>query len=524
MRNNGVINIPDVEMLPCEAGEEKAILKHHKIKSLISIPVTNKGEIQGLLLLASVKESKTWQGKHQELLKIVVNLLSDALVKVEAEKKINHMAYYDTLTGLPNRSLFNELLEQSIYLANETENLIGMVFMDLDSFKSVNDTVGHQGGDEMLQQLACRLSECLRKQDVVSRFGGDEFMVMLSPMGCVEDILKTVGKLMESIIKPLTIKGQEFFITASAGIAVYPIDGEGSEELIKNADLAMYAAKEKGKNQYALCSPAIKEKVLKKTQLTNSLYRAQENNEFILYYQPQVSVLTKEIIGLEALIRWNNEDFGMISPATFIPLAEQTGLIIPIGQWVLETACRQNKEWQSLGLPPMRMAVNLSVAQLQDRNLISLVERTLSKTGLEPKYLEFEITESTAADGNEDINHVLHGLKEMGVTISIDDFGSMYSSLNRLKTLPIDRIKIDMQIVRGISEGNKDDAIAKTIIQLAKNLNLNVIAEGVETESQFEFFNRYECDEIQGYFFYKPMPASEIESILLINYQSRMDI
>ncbi|ULO06903.1 EAL domain-containing protein [Paenibacillus sp. 19GGS1-52] len=512
--NTDVVNITDVEMLPPEAGAEKEMFKDHKMKSLISITVRNKGKILGLLFLASVKVARTLGENHQELLRILANLLSDALVKVEAEKEIGYMAFYDDLTGFPNYTLFKKQLEQSIQSSRGTDNLIAVLFIDLDSFKSVNDTIGHLGGDEMLIQVACRLSGCLRQHDTVSRFGGDEFLIKLTEINRLEDIRKIAEKIMRAIALPVIVKGQEFFITASAGIAVYPADGESTEELIKNADLAMYASKEKGKNQYTVCSLAMKEEVLKKTQLTNSLYRALERNELVLYYQPQVSVLTKEIVGLEALIRWNHPDLGMISPATFIPLAEQTGLIIRIGQWVLETACRQNKEWQVLGLPPIRMAVNLSVVQFQDRNLLSIIDRTLSETGLESKYLELEITESAAADGDDYIVHVLHELKELGVTISVDDFGSGYSSLSRLKSLPVDRIKIDMQFVRGISTGNKDEAIAKTIIQLAKNLNLNVIAEGVETESQFEFFNKYMCDEIQGYFFYKPMPASEIEAIL----------
>ncbi|WP_082452148.1 EAL domain-containing protein [Paenibacillus ihuae] len=515
MLNSDLVNVIDVEMLPPEAREEIEMFKSHQMKSLISITVRNKGDIMGILFFASVKAVKSLGVNHQELLRILANLLTDALVKVEAEKEISYMAYYDALTGFPNHALFKKQLEQAIRLARGTGKLIGVLFIDLDSFKSVNDTIGHLGGDEMLQQVAARLSGCLREHDMVSRFGGDEFLIKLTGIDRVEDVRKIAGEMMRSIIQPVIVKGQEFFITASAGIAVYPADGESTEELIKNADLAMYASKEKGKNQYTLCSPAMKEEVLQKTLLTNSLYRALERNEFMLHYQPQVSVSTREIVGLEALIRWNNPELGMISPATFIPLAEQTGLIIPIGRWVLETACRQIKEWQVMGLPPIRMAVNLSVVQFQERNLLSLVGGILNETGLEAKYLELEITESAAADGEDEIVHVLHELKALGVNISIDDFGSGYSSLSRLKTLPVDRIKIDMQFVRGISTGNKDEAIAKTIIQLAKNLELQVIAEGVETAPQFEFFKEYKCDEIQGYYFYKPMPASEVEGILI---------
>ncbi|AIQ45050.1 hypothetical protein R70723_03370 [Paenibacillus sp. FSL R7-0273] len=510
-----LVKVADVDMLPPEAGAEQALFNSHRMKSLISITVRNKGKILGLLFFASLKTNRTFGRSHQELLRILANLLSDALVKVQSEREISYMAYYDALTGFPNHTLFKHQLDESIQSAGEAGKHIGVLFIDLDAFKIVNDTIGHLGGDEMLKQVTSRIAGCLREEDMVSRFGGDEFLVKLAGIERLEDIGEMAESIIHSIAQPVIVKGQEFFITASAGIAVYPGDGESTEELIRNADLAMYAAKEKGKNQYLLCSPAMKEQVLEKTQLTNSLYRALERNEFTLYYQPQVSVQTKEIVGLEALIRWNNPERGMISPAAFIPLAEQTGLIIPIGKWVLETACRQMKEWQALGVQGIRMAVNLSVVQFQDRNLLSIVERTLSETGLEPEYLELEITESAAADGDDYIVEVLHALKKLGVSISIDDFGSGYSSLSRLKTMPVDRIKIDMQFVRGISTGNDDEAIAKTIIQLAKNLKLHVIAEGVETEEQFAFFNKNKCDEIQGYFFYKPMPASEIESILL---------
>ncbi|SEU27806.1 EAL domain-containing protein [Paenibacillus sp. NFR01] len=511
-----LVHVTDVETLPMEAQAEKEMFFAHKMRSLISIPVKNKGRTLGYLFFASVKKARTFRGNHQELLRILANLLSDALVKVEAEKEIRYMAYYDALTGSPNNTLFKNQLEQTIQSAKGTGRFIGVLFIDLDSFKIVNDTLGHLGGDEMLKQVTRRLSGCLRPQDMVSRFGGDEFLINIAGVDRVEDIREIADTIKKAIAQPVMIKDHEFFITASAGIAVYPADGETTEELIKHADLAMYASKEKGKNQFTFCSSGMKEKVLQKSQLTKSLYRALERKEFILYYQPQVNVQTREIVGLEALVRWNNPDLGMVSPAAFIPLAEQTGLILPIGEWVLETACRQNKLWQEMGLPPVRMAVNLSVMQFQDRNLLGMVDRALQETGLESKYLELEVTESAAAaDGEDSIIQVLHQLKELGVSLSIDDFGSGYSSLSRLKTLPVDRIKIDMQFVRGISKGNEDEAIAKTIIQLAKNLKLNVIAEGVETEPQVEFFNQYECDEIQGYFFYKPMPASEIERVLL---------
>ncbi|WP_187355493.1 EAL domain-containing protein [Paenibacillus tengchongensis] len=510
----GLVNVTDVDRLPPEAGAEQELFKAHQMKSLISVSVSNKGKNLGYLFLATVKTVKALGPNHQELLRILANLLSDALVRVEAEQEISYMAYYDALTEVPNHTLFKKQLEQSVQSAAGTDQHIGVLFIDLDAFKTVNDTIGHLGGDEMLRQVAARISGCLRDQDMVSRFGGDEFLIKLAGINRVEDIRELTEAIMKSIARPMIVKGQEFIITASAGIAVYPEDGESTEQLIKNADLAMYASKDQGKNQFTLCSPAIKEAALQKTQLTNSLYRALERNELVLCYQPQVSVATRQIVGFEALVRWNHPELGLISPAVFIPLAEQNGLIIPIGQWVLETACRQLKEWQKRGLTGVRMAVNLSIIQFQDRNLLSIVDRTIRETGLKPEHLELEITESTAAEGEDYMIQVLHELKGLGVSISIDDFGSGYSSLSRLKTMPVDRIKIDMQFVRGIATGNDDEAIAKTIIQLAKNLRLRVIAEGVETEEQFGLFNKYQCDEIQGYYFYKPLPAAEIEAIL----------
>jgi EAL domain-containing protein (putative c-di-GMP-specific phosphodiesterase class I) len=314
--------------------------------------------------------------------------------------------------------------------------------------------------------------------------------------------------------RPMYVGEHEFFITASAGIAIYPDDGRDSNTLKKNADLAMYEAKELGKNQAAFCTAGLKEDVERRVQLSNLLYRALENRELVLYYQPLVDIATKKIIGVEALLRWDHPELGMISPGVFIPLAEQTGLINPIGRWVLETACRQNKAWQDAGLAPLRLAVNLSVEQFHDPNLVEIVGETLNDTGLEAQYLELEITESIAIRETGYICQILQKLKTLGVLIAIDDFGTKYSSLARIKQLPIDRIKMAMEFVHGISVSEKDEAIAKVIINLASNLGLKVIAEGVETESQFEFLKSRVCDEVQGYYFYRPMPAADLERLL----------
>lgn len=481
----------------------------------VYVPVMNKGEILGFICYESLKDNKTWRVEQKKILLILSNLLADAITKVEAEKEINYMAYYDVLTGLPNRTLFKNRLEHFMHLARRTETLIAIMFINLDAFKSVNDSLGHEGGDELLQQIGTRLSGSVRGHDTVARFGGDEFLIKINQISKVEDIRIIADKIIGCFKQPVIVKGEEFFIKASIGISVYPHDGESSELLIKNANLAMCISKEKGKNQYTLCSPTIKNDVLRKMKLTNSLYRARDREELALHYQPQVNVDTEEIMGFEALIRWRHHDLGMVSPGQFIPLAEQTGLINSIGQWVLETACIQNKQWQLMGLPKKRMAVNLSVEQFRNPNLVTIISNILKNTGLEPKYLELEITESIAHEEPSYIIKVLNELRALGVTIAIDDFGTEYSSLSRLKELPVDRIKIAMQFIHGITESkSKDRAIAKIIIQLAKSLELNVIAEGVETRAQVEFLRKYLCDEIQGFYYYKPMPAEEIEKIL----------
>jgi len=295
---------------------------------------------------------------------------------------------------------------------------------------------------------------------------------------------------------------------------VYPVDGEDTETLIKNADIAMYRAKANGKNQYVFCTPNMKQDMQVKLKLTNSLYRTLDRDELYLAYQPQVNIISGKIIGVEALLRWNHPELGIISPASFIPIAEQTGLISPIGEWVLRTACMQNKAWQDEGLPKMRIAVNISVIQFRNPNLVNLVRNILEETGMEPQYLELEVTESVAIHESDYIVNVLNNLKEIGITISIDDFGTQYSSLSRLKLLPVDRLKMDMQFVRGIEGNDKDKAITNVIISLAKNLGLKVIAEGVETKEQLTFLSEKLCDEVQGYYYYKPMAAEEVKKII----------
>ena len=511
LKKNNAVNISSRKQDISEF--EKEFLNGRKIKSFLAFPIMIKGQLFGILGFEFIRPTK-WRNKQSESIQIITNLISEALLKIDKEREIEHLAYYDSLTDLANRTLFNKRLEDTIFLAERKEKYIGLLFLDLDSFKDINDTLGHESGDELLVQVANRLKNKVRKYDTVCRFGGDEFIVMFPHMDQPKDIKEAGEKVMKVFNEPMNLAGQEIFVSASGGVSVYPVDGDNAESLIKNSDMAMYKAKEQGKNQITFCTSFMKEDVEEKIKLTNQLYRALEREELVLHYQPQVSVSSNKIIGLEALLRWQHPEKGMIYPDKIIPLAEQKGLINPIGKWVLETACVQNKAWQKMGLPHVNMAVNLSPEQFRDSRLVNMVSSVLKETGLAASYLELEITESIARQKGNYIINILQDLKSLGVNIAIDDFGTEYSSLSRLKELPIDRLKMAMEFVHGIDRGFKEEAIAKVIINLAKSLNLRIIAEGVETETQQKFLADRTCDEIQGFYFYKPMPAKDIEKLM----------
>ncbi len=484
-----------------------------KTLSFALFPVLENKQLLGYLSLAA-GEPKLWSAEDKALLGILGNLLSDGLIRVRAEREIEHMAYYDSLTGLPNRHLFSDQLKHAIKGAGPGEGIV-VLFVDLDSFKVLNDTMGHDKGDIVLRDIGAGLAKAVGPEGVAARFGGDEFLIMVRGPSYAYGIEKVVAQeVMGLFEQPFSVDNREFFVTASVGGAVYPFDGEDAVTLIKNADIAMYAAKTRGKNQFAMCTRHMKDDVQKNIHLSNDLYRVLEKRELEVHYQPQIKTATGGIIGLEALLRWNHPQRGSIPPSLFIPLAEANGTITSVGKWVLETAIRQNKRWQIMGRPDLRMAVNLSVVQLNDPGLVLSVSRILKEQDMDPKYLEIEITESAATKESGRIMETLYGLKSLGVTISIDDFGTEYSSLSRLKVLPVDRIKIDMQFVQSIERSEKDQAIVKVIISLAKSLGLGVLAEGVETAPQLDFLNRKMCDEVQGYYYYKPMPADEVEQLL----------
>lgn len=504
----------DIKKLPEFINTELFSLEINLLRSQIIAPITSKEKVIGFWGFDTETRNIKWQDNHLNFIKIIANILGDTLTRINAEKELSFMAHYDEVTQLPNRNLFTNYLYFNIVKQEFSENILGVIFLDLDSFKTVNDTVGHGVGDELLYLVGEKIKNALSKNDVVSRFSGDEFLIMINNIEDEDQMISVAEKLMNLFYEPFVLKGQEFFMTASAGIALYPIDGKDPEELMMNADIAKFKAKEKGRNQYLLCSSDIKDEVIRQNQLTNSLYRALEKDELFISYQPQVCLKTGKITGVESLLRWLHPQLGLISPVVIIPLAEQTSLINPIGEWVLETACRQNKSWQDMGMEPIMMAVNISASQFKNPHFISQVEDILKKTGLEPQFLEVEITESTAILEFGEIINKLEGLKKIGVSIAIDDFGTEYSSLGRLKMLPLDRLKMDKQFVDGIGNNYKDQAISNAIIQLGKSLGLSVVAEGVENEEQIAFLKTSQCDLIQGYYYYKPLTAAAIEEIL----------
>ena len=432
-----------------------------------------------------------------------------------SEMRLYHQVNRDSLTKLQNRDFYLQNLDREVENAQRSGSILGIVFIDLDSFKSVNDSLGHSAGDEVLVEVSRRFSEIPDPNYVVARSGGDEFFVLIRDVADLTDIERIINKIMKTFMEPFFVQGTELSLTASVGIAVYPADGDRSPELIKNADMAMYEAKRKGKNQYLFCSESMKRESIKKMILTKNLYKALEREELFLHYQPQIQVETGAVIGFEALLRWNHPDYGMIPPGTFIPLAEQTGLIKPIGLWAFRAACEECLNCSSEYKDHIRISINFSVEQLKDVYIVEQLTGIIRETGIDPQKIQIEITESVAFSRDTAILEKLMQLKKLGLLIAIDDFGKEYSAFNRIRSIPVDLLKIDMDFIYRISSGNpKDRAIVKTIIQLAKNLGVTVLAEGVETEEQYEFLKSEKCDEIQGFYFYKGMLAAEAQALL----------
>lgn len=437
-----------------------------------------------------------------------------------ANSQVEHLAYYDTLTGLPNRSLFSDRLAVALTHAARHHYKLATLFLDVDRFKQINDSLGHTTGDRLLRTVASRIRAAVREEDTVARFGGDEFTVLIHIIGKIEDAGKIAQKILDSLKAPITIDEREFVVTSSVGISIYPIDGTDGETLIRNADTAMYRSKDLGGNTYQFYAANMNHKALEALEVENGLRRALEQDEFVLYYQPLVDVEAGTVFGFEALIRWNHPQLGLLRPDRFISAAEESGLIIPIGRWVLKEACRQASEWHRHGHKVV-VAVNLSGRQFQDPDLIRLVKEALHTADLPAEYLELEITEGYAMQDVQKAILTLRQLKSLGVRISIDDFGTGYSCLSYLKQFPIDTLKLDGSFVRDL--GAPEDAqIALGVIALAHSLKLKVIAEGVETIGQMAFLRDHACDRLQGYLFSRPMPAANFERFMaqkdVLNY------
>jgi len=440
----------------------------------------------------------------------------------EMQERMSHQAHYDSLTDLPNRVLFFDRLTQAINQAQRKNWIVSLLFIDLDRFKNVNDTLGHAIGDRLLRQVAARILLGVRTEDTSARLGGDEFAVILSDLTRAQDAGTVAQKILRSLEKPFDLDGHEVFVTASIGIANYPSDSEDPESLIKNADAAMFQAKLLGRNTYQFYTAAMNARALETLNLENRLRRAIEREEFLLHFQPKVDLASGAAIGFEALLRWKLPENGLVSPQDFVPLLEDSGLILPVGEWVLNAACAQIRAWQDAGFAPLPVAVNLSAKQFQRQDICATVTQALRRADLDPRLLELEITETAAMQNAEETVAMLRRLKELGVSLAIDDFGTGYSSLSYLKRFPIDLVKIDRSFVTGLPENRDDASIARTVIAMAHGLDMKVIAEGVETEGQRAFLEANGCDQMQGYLVSRPVPAEECTRFLRKFHRDRV--
>jgi diguanylate cyclase (GGDEF)-like protein/PAS domain S-box-containing protein len=438
----------------------------------------------------------------------------DVTEKKAAEERIRHLAQHDELTGLPNRTMFNQNLKHAINRALRYSRTLAILFIDLDRFKLINDTLGHEVGDRALEEIAERLRGCMRGSDTIARFGGDEFVILIEEFTAASDVAEVVNKLLGAVKKPLKHQAQEFSLSASIGISTFPDDGKDAQTLLKNADIAMYRAKDKGRNTFQFYSSEMNVHSVERLAMESSLRVALERGEFLLHYQPKVEINTGRMVGMEALIRWRHPELGLVFPEQFIPLAEETGLIVPIGEWVLRTACLQNRAWQQQGMRPLRIAVNLSARQFMQERLLEDVAEVLEQTGLDAEFLELELTESTVMQNPEKTIKILNAFKAMGIHLAIDDFGTGYSSLAYIKQFPIDTLKVDRSFIEDIPSDENDIAITKAIIALAQSLKLKVVAEGVENTQQLGFLREHICDQMQGYYCSKPLPEHEFVKLL----------
>ncbi|MBI3313488.1 MAG: EAL domain-containing protein [Candidatus Omnitrophica bacterium] len=445
---------------------------------------------------------------------LVGRVLHYAIERKRSEDRLNQLAFYDPLTHLPNRILFIDRLRQSLMAANRYHQHVAILFLDLDRFRRINETLGYALGDELLKAVAGRLLANLYETDTITRLGSDEFVILLPKIAKTSHAIKVASKILQAFSVPFRVHNHELFMTCSMGISFFPHDGDEVEILLKNADKAMSLAKDQGRNNFQLYSATMNAGALEHFEMENHLRYAAERGELELFYQPQIDLKTGMIVGMEALIRWFHPLRGRLAPSEFLDLAEETGLILPIGEWVLETACRQTHHWRQQGFPNLRVAVNISDLQFREENFPRVIERVLEKTGLNPSFLELELTENIMMPKNGSSKAILNALKATGVKIAIDDFGTGYSSLGTLKRFPIHTLKIDQSFVQDISTNPDDAAIARAIISMAHSLRLEVVAEGIESEAQLDFFKFHSCDKVQGFLYSKPLPAFEFSSFL----------
>ncbi|MGK7933098.1 MAG: EAL domain-containing protein [Microcystaceae cyanobacterium] len=472
---------------------------------------------EGNLLLREIKvNDETFEQYVHYLVdsQLVRSYLFDISERKQFEQKLTYHAFHDTLTGLPNRNWFDEQLEIAIAQAKRKETSLAIMFIDLDCFKNINDTLGHSIGDIVLEKFSQRLNNCVRTGDIVARWGGDEFTLILGNIQNAEDSVHLAQRILAGMKPPIEVNEHQLYVKCSIGIAIYPQDGLDRETLVKNADAALYRAKERGRNHYRFYSSTMTSKASLLLKLENLLHDALKNDEFTLNYQPQLHLKHQKITGMEALLRWYHPELGQVSPLKLIPLAEKTDLIFPLGEWVLKTACEQNCAWQKAGFSPVPISVNFSPRQFQHPHLVEMVQQTLEKTGMDPQWLEVEVTENTIMQNAELALEMMQGLKALGVNLSMDDFGTGYSSLSYLQKYPFHTLKIDQSFVQNLQDKPQDEAIISAIIALGRSFHLRVIAEGVETLQQLEILRRLHCEEIQGFWFSRPLPTENATQLL----------
>jgi len=499
-------------------------LKPLDIYSMLDLPISYADQVMGVICHEKVGEEKNWAEDEQDFASSVVNAISLSFEikkrrlvqdELKAQKEmLHHHAHHDSLTNLPNRFLFNDRLNQSIKQAQRSGSKIAVLFIDLDHFKGINDSMGHKVGDELLVEVAGRLKSKIRQTDTLARLGGDEFTIVLDQVNNNDDIVSVTQSLLKVMEEPFNLSSRSLYVSLSVGAAIYPEDGSSAEELLKNADAAMYHAKDDGRNTYQFYAQSMTEKAFERIAMEASFRNALTKEEFVVYYQPQMDAETEQLIGMEALVRWQHPDMGLISPAKFLGFALDTGLIVPLDLWVMKTAMSQLAQWYQNKLQPGVLALNLSLLQLNKEGFVEGIKQLLEETGCQPEWLELEVTEGQIMKDSSKAIQILNQVKDLGINLAIDDFGTGYSSLSQLKRLPINRLKIDQSFVRDLPGDEEDVVLSKSVISLAKNMGLDVIAEGVETQPQKDFLLNNGCRFMQGYYFGKPVPATEIEEML----------